>query len=648
MILSAYAYPISLALLSLLVALCERLFPWRKDQRPLRPHLLSDLAHLVFNGHFLGVLLYGIAVHRILPAIDRSLGAHGLTPIVYRSVAARWPLWLQIGVVVVVMDFVQWCVHNLLHRVPLLWELHKTHHSVVDGEMDFIVSFRFQWLEVVVYKALQYLPLAFFGFSSAAILVHAIFGTLIGHLNHANLDLGYGPWRYVLNSPRMHLWHHNYDTDGRTTVNFGIIFSAWDWIFRTAYMPPASRYRPPARIGFRGDDTFPHSFLAQEAWPLQRLLPRRLQQGLAPIALGLIVLTALWLLHEPPRQPAQPGTSRAPVSAPGSAPGSALQTTPLLDEPLAASQPLGVRPPPGSYSRSAQEADAALARFGEDARVAGYTHPEHLVSVPELARALQSPRLVLLDLRPAARFETGHIPSALPVGRADYAEDGPVPGLTRSREHLQALLRARGVRPDSVIVLYTDGGPEAFRFFWSLQAVSAQPARLLDGGLLAWKAAGHAVTVGPPRRVLPGDVVLPPPATSAPLHWQDIGKLAQQPEALLLDSRTRAEYRGDQQHPEAARRGHIPGARHLDWQSVLRSPEDPRLRPVAELRALFRPFALEQRSHIVTACQSGTRSSVLYFALVQLGVPREKLLNYNGSWAEYSRLGLPLVTGDAP
>jgi 3-mercaptopyruvate sulfurtransferase SseA/sterol desaturase/sphingolipid hydroxylase (fatty acid hydroxylase superfamily) len=645
--LSAYAYPIALALLSIAVALCEHFFPWRKAQRQLRPSLMSDLAHLVFNGHFLGVLLYGVAVHRILPTVDRFLGAHGLTPVVYRSVAARWPLWLQILVVVVAMDFVQWCVHNLLHRVPLLWEMHKTHHSVVDGEMDFIVSFRFQWLEVVVYKALQYLPLSFFGFSGTAILVHAIFGTLIGHLNHANLDLGYGPWRYVLNSPRMHLWHHNYDADSRTTVNFGIIFSAWDWIFGTAYMPPASQYQTPARIGFRGDDTFPHSFFAQEAWPLQRLLPRRWQRGAVPVVLGGMVLAALWVLHEPPRPP-QRQSARPSAGQAAQTPAQQSVVTPLFDEPLAASQPLGGRPLAGSYSRTAQEADAALSRFGSDARAAGYAHPELLVSVPELARALQSPRLVLLDLRPPARFETGHIPSALPVGRADYAEDGPVPGLTRSREHLQALLRARGVRPDSVIVLYTDGGPEAFRFFWSLQAVSALPARLLDGGLLAWKAAGHAVTGGPARRVIPGDVVLPPPVTSVPLRWQEIERLVQEPAALLLDSRTRAEYRGDKQHPEAARSGHIPGARHLDWQSVLRGPDDPRLRPVEELRALFQPFGLAQRSHIVTACQSGTRSSVLYFALLQLGVPRDKLLNYNGSWAEYSRLGLPLVTGDEP
>lgn len=630
MSLAAYAYPIALGLLSLLLVGLEHFFPWRREQRQLRPRLLSDLMHLVFNGHFLGVLLYGIAVHHVLPAVDRLLGAYGLTPVVYRNLALRWPLWIQIPVVLVVLDFVQWCVHNLLHRVPLLWEFHKTHHSVVDGEMDFLVSFRFQWVEVVVYKTAQYLPLAFFGFADTAILVHAIFGTLIGHLNHSNLDLGHGAWRYVLNSPRMHIWHHDHARDGRTTVNFGIIFSVWDWIFRTAYVP-ADKH-PPARIGFQGEEQFPTNFLAQEAWPLGLLVPRRLRHGPVWITLGVLVLGLLFVAHRPL------SLHRAPPKQ---------AATPLLGETLAESQPLRTAPP-GTYARTAEEADAALGLFGSEARAAGYAHPEYLVSVAELARALQSPRLVIFDLRPDARFASGHIPAALPVGRADYAEDGPVPGLTRSREHMQALLRSRGVRTDSVLVLYTDGGPESFRFFWSLSAVSALPARILDGGLIAWKQAGHAVTAGPARRIVPGDVVLPPLAELAPLHWQEIQSLLQDPGALLLDSRTRAEYRGEKQHPEAVRSGHIPGAQHMEWQSVLRSASDPRLLPLDDLRTLFLPFAITERSHIVTACQSGTRSSVLYFALLQLGVPRERLLNYNGSWAEYSRLGLPLHTGDAP
>jgi sterol desaturase/sphingolipid hydroxylase (fatty acid hydroxylase superfamily) len=287
---TAYLYPISLAVISVAVALAERLWPWRPQQRALRPALLSDLAHLVFNGHFLGVTLYALGVRYALPVLDPWLKEQGLWGWVHRDAAAAWPLWAQIVVALLVTDFVHWCVHNLLHRVPFLWETHKVHHSVQDGEMDWIVSFRFQWTEVVIYKVLQYLPLAFFGFGHEAVMVHAIFGTLIGHLNHANLDLSYGPLRYLLNSPRMHLWHHNYDGDEKTTVNFGVILSVWDWIFRTAHMPP----EPPSKLGFPGVENFPKDFLAQEAWPVQRALPEGPARRYGAAAVGALVLGAAW------------------------------------------------------------------------------------------------------------------------------------------------------------------------------------------------------------------------------------------------------------------------------------------------------------------------------------------------------------------
>ncbi|MBW1907686.1 MAG: sulfurtransferase, partial [Deltaproteobacteria bacterium] len=53
-----------------------------------------------------------------------------------------------------------------------------------------------------------------------------------------------------------------------------------------------------------------------------------------------------------------------------------------------------------------------MIRFGEQARTDGYAHPDAIVSVAELAKALGAPSLVLLDVRPADRFDVGHIPGA--------------------------------------------------------------------------------------------------------------------------------------------------------------------------------------------------------------------------------------------
>ena len=155
--------------------------------------------------------------------------------------------------------------------------------------MSWIVAFRFSWLEAVIYKSLCYLPLAVLGFSVESLFVHAVLGTLIGHLNHANLNWDYGPLRYVLNSPRMHLHHHDYHSLA-PGQNFGIIFSCWDWIFGTANLPD----EPPTRIGVPTTQPLPRDFIAQAGWPLTLFLGDA--NSLLARAVGVVVVGALFAL----------------------------------------------------------------------------------------------------------------------------------------------------------------------------------------------------------------------------------------------------------------------------------------------------------------------------------------------------------------
>lgn len=623
-----YAYPIGLAVISLFVALLERLFPWREEQRPLRRTLLSDTLHLLFNGHFLGVILYGIATHHILPPMDHWLAANDWLTVLYRGIASTWSLPVQIVVSLFVIDFMQWCVHNLLHRVPWLWSLHKTHHSVQDGEMDWIVSFRFQWTEVVVYKTLQYFPLAFFGFSSDAVLFHALFGTLIGHLNHANLNLDWGPLKYLLNSPRMHIWHHDYEGDEKSTVNFGIIFSCWDWLFGTAKMPG----HPPKRIGFSGVQRFPQDFLSQSAWPLSGWIPGWGRQGFALWAariLGGGILAFGWWIHLP--------------ASPASASVAAHDDNPL--EPAASSQPANARAD-FHYAKTPEEAESALLNFGDNAKSLGFLHPEMLVSVDELAHALGARQLRILDVRPQARFALGHIPGARNVSRPDYSTTEPIPGLSRDGESLYQLLEREGIYDDDEVILYTDGGPEAFRLWWTLRTVTGIRARVLDGGLVRWKEQGHPVVEGAGFEIPRGSLTrrkLPKPGASL---WHELAPLLQGHPPVWLDTRSEAEYLGEKQHRKAARAGRIPGAIHLEWTALFRSPSDPRLLTPTPLRARFESVDVRPSDRVVTYCQTGTRSAATFFALYQLGYDEDRLLNYDGSWTEYSRLEhLPVERG---
>jgi len=260
-----------LIVVSALCLVLERLWPWRRRQKLLRRQFGQDLLWLVFNGHYAGILVAHVAAFAFSWAAPAVEAARGL------NLLASRPAWVQFLGFFLVRDFLEWCIHNLLHRVPWLWEFHKVHHSI--EELDWIGNFRFHWMEIVVYQGLTYFPLVVLGVDGNVILAIAVMVTLIGHLNHSNLNISWGPLRYVLNSPRMHVWHHDYEwpPDRPRGVNFGIALSLWDWLFGTAYWPTREQSpgQQPARLGFAGIEFFPRSLPLRLVYPLSRLWGRR-------------------------------------------------------------------------------------------------------------------------------------------------------------------------------------------------------------------------------------------------------------------------------------------------------------------------------------------------------------------------------------
>lgn len=244
---------------SLLFLLLERALPAR-EQRVLRDGWAKDLFYLFFNGHFYA-LVFGGVVAAFAARTRESLAALSLLP--EHGLLDGAPFALAFVVYLVVSDFLQWCVHNLLHRLPILWTFHQVHHSITT--MDWAGNFRFHWVELVVYRSLLYVPLLFLGGAPEALLAAWVLATAWGHFNHANVRLRLGPLGCVLNSPAMHLWHHDKSSEGGAFKNYGVVLSLWDFLFGTAYWP---RARAPRRLGYPGMERLPDDLARQLVWPL--------------------------------------------------------------------------------------------------------------------------------------------------------------------------------------------------------------------------------------------------------------------------------------------------------------------------------------------------------------------------------------------
>lgn len=272
-----------------------------------------------------------------------------------------------------------------------------------------------------------------------------------------------------------------------------------------------------------------------------------------------------------------------------------------------------------------------------------YANPRLLVSPQELAAALKGPAApLLLDVRPAHEFASGHLPGAvhLDLWGLSLGDTDPAP-LRAFLNMIEHLFQVRGVTRERGVVTYEEvTGMRAARAFWFLEYFGHPDVRVLDGGVRAWREQGLPLAT----------------AGQAPLEsrwigerddsklatWRDVRDALDGGDVTILDVRTEAEHRGDT--VRAARGGAIPGAVHVDWTRAL--TEDGRFRPAGELRALYESAGVTPEREVIPYCQGAYRAAHTYLALRLIGYPRVR--NYLGSWREWGdRIDLPVMTGQS-
>jgi sterol desaturase/sphingolipid hydroxylase (fatty acid hydroxylase superfamily) len=143
------------------------------------------------------------------------------------------PLWLDILLTLVVLDFAIWLQHWLSHKVPLFWRVHRVHHA--DRDFDVTTALRFHPVEIgasMLYKCVWVIAL---GISPLAVVLFEVMLNACAIFNHANWAMPRSLERIVrlvLVTPDMHRIHHSTDAREHNT-NFGFNLSIWDRLFRT-------------------------------------------------------------------------------------------------------------------------------------------------------------------------------------------------------------------------------------------------------------------------------------------------------------------------------------------------------------------------------------------------------------------------------
>jgi sterol desaturase/sphingolipid hydroxylase (fatty acid hydroxylase superfamily) len=252
---------------SIVIWLLEILFPWRKNQPLIRDHFWLDIFYLFWNYFLFALIAYNALSMVGVQLFNDFLGLFGITNLVAIHVG-NLPSWLQLVLIFVLRDFMQWNIHRMYHHVNWMWEFHKVHHST--EQMGFAALLRYHWMENILYRSLEYIPLAMIGFGISDFFIVHTFTLVTGQLGHANIKISLGPLKYLLNGPQMHLWHHakNIPASHPHGINYGITLSLWDYLFKTNYWPSDDENLP---VGLPDGEIFPTDFIGQMAKPFQRI-----------------------------------------------------------------------------------------------------------------------------------------------------------------------------------------------------------------------------------------------------------------------------------------------------------------------------------------------------------------------------------------
>lgn len=283
-------------------------------------------------------------------------------------------------------------------------------------------------------------------------------------------------------------------------------------------------------------------------------------------------------------------------------------------------------------------------------------------SVSWLAEHLADPDLVIIDSTThlpipdegpyvpesgRATFDAEHIPGAHFADLlTDFADTDSTDAWTvPTSEKFAASAGRLGIGPGKTVLVYDQSnGFWATRFWWHLRLEGFDDVHVLDGGLTAWKAAGHPVTAEPSPT--------PPPAVFVPHRRPELLRSTEQVRAALDDPSTvlvnvldPETYRGERS--TYRRRGHIPGSISLPVSEVT-DPTTGELKPVEQLRALFDEHGLlDPAITPVTYCGGGIAATGVAHALALAG--RSDVAVYDGSMTAWAADDdLELVTGSDP
>ncbi|WP_300063636.1 sterol desaturase family protein [uncultured Roseobacter sp.] len=245
------------------LATLEALAPRRVRSQPRGRRWTTNWGITIANTLTLRLMAFALPLLAVGAAIDAQAQGWGLFNMI------GWPVWLEMVIAILVLDFAIWLQHLITHKVPILWRLHRVHHADVD--MDVTTAIRFHPVEIALSMVLKIGLVYLMGPAALAVIIFEILLNGTAMFNHANIRLPL--WldaivRRVLVTPDMHRVHHSVHRAEHDS-NYGFALSIWDQMFGTYIAQPKAGH-DEMEVGLEWQDDRPSRFGWSIALPFAR------------------------------------------------------------------------------------------------------------------------------------------------------------------------------------------------------------------------------------------------------------------------------------------------------------------------------------------------------------------------------------------
>ncbi len=276
-----------------------------------------------------------------------------------------------------------------------------------------------------------------------------------------------------------------------------------------------------------------------------------------------------------------------------------------------------------------------------------------LVSVQWLAENFEAENLVILDasMKPvtplgnASSENAGCIKGAL---RFDFDNDireknTDLPHMLPTAEFFTEEMQKLGINQDSAIVVYDYVGVYSSpRAWWMFRAMGHEQVAVLDGGLPAWKQAGHPCGEQAETKASQRGNFAAYPQAGLFCDSAQVGKALTDSTFAVLDARSAGRFKGVEPEPRAGLRGgHMPNSLNLPFAHVV---ENGFVLPAPRLESVFSKLVNKEQK-LIFSCGSGVTACIDALAAELAGY--KNISVYDGSWAEWGSpsSGLPVEQG---